>query len=46
MADREFIETGRVPHANAIETARSPPANGMTLMAPLIAKEDGLLEMK
>lgn len=43
MDDSEFIETRTVPVADAIEVVRTPPANGMTLMALLIAQEDGLL---
>ena len=43
MDDREFIETRRVPIEDATEVARTPPANGMTFMAVLIAKEDELL---
>lgn len=43
MDDREFIETRRVAIEDAPEIARTPPANGMTLMAVLIAQEDELL---
>lgn len=45
MDDREFIDTRRVPSEEVIEVARAPPANGMTLMAVLIAQEDGLLSV-
>lgn len=43
MDDSEFIETKTVPVGDAIDVARNPPANGMTLMAVLIAQEDSLL---
>ncbi len=43
MDDREFIASRLMPVADVVEEARNPPANGMTLMALLIAQEDGLL---
>jgi ADP-ribose pyrophosphatase len=43
MDDWEFIEHRTVPVSSAIEIARRPPANGMTLTALLVAQEDGLL---
>lgn len=43
MDEREFIDTRRVPIEEATEIARTPPANGMTFMAVLIAQEDGFL---
>ncbi len=43
MDEGEFIELRTVPIEDAIDVARTPPANGMTLMALLIAQEDGLL---
>lgn len=43
LDDGEFIEVRTVPVADALDVARTQPANGWTLTPLLLAHEDGLL---